>query len=480
MPTHGCAPAITTSPSMSSQSIDGRLFHGCSVELVDQKEHSHGQKRLYPVSMRIYFDPTLRLALIRLRATIDIEINGETQSTLFYLDIHPPLVESLRHDLDATNSCLDFQLSPPDAVHLIAPQSIPINGIYSRTPERLEALRFVTQQSAIRVILPVHAVDRRLLDHFCSEISVQGSGSIRSHPASSNLHALYMGKGGRIVHADECLHSPAVLSSPSRPPPEYTLTEDNVRIDARLPPSSLFARPSSSRKRPRVSSPSSSASVSDIYRNTVLGSGCVEKEKHVAVAEFLRRFEETRNGGLEEIMGEIEKRNREALENSRKLAALIEDAIVQQAALKELVDSAQKASVAQPSPEVVGDKAATATEVHSASRASQVNTAFPSSPASAGSPDKASTTSTTSITSAVPDTIQTYISEQMEQLREDMRRQYVTQEDMENSMYQAVENQVERTLCFYVEECEMQEAIKDAIDIAMAEIREKVLKVWDD
>lgn len=476
------APANTTSPSMSPHGLDGRQFHGCSVELVDHKERGYGHKRLYPISMRIYFNSTLRLALIRLRSTIDIEINGETQPTQFYLDIHPLLVESLRHDLAAANSRLDFQVSPPDAVQLIAPQSVPVNGIYSRTPERLDDLRSVTQQSAIRVILPIHAVERRLLDHFCSEISVRGSDSIRSHPASSNLKALYLGKGGRIVYADEVLHSLADPASPSRPPPEYAPTEDNAGIDAWLPPSSLFTQSSSSRKRPRMSSPSPSAPESDVYRNTTFSSGCEEKGKNVAVAELLRHFEETKDRGLEKILGEIESRNREAVENSRKLAALIQDAAVQQAALKELVDRAQKVSVEQPGSEAAGDMAAIAVEaqVPSACRASQVTTASPSSLASAGSPDKGSTTSTTSITSAVPDNIQAYISEQMEQLREDIRRRYVTQEDMENSMYQAVENQVERTLCFYVEECEMQEAIKDAIDTAMAEVREKVLKVWND
>lgn len=237
-----------------------------------------------------------------------------------------------------------------------------------------------------------------------------------------------------------------------------------------------------------MSSPSYLASESDLQGNHPAPASCHtgHEEKLLAIAaDLVHRFGQLGEGGLQGLLDEIDRKSRQAAENCRKLTAVIEAAAQQQAALQELVDTSSHKSIAanawcqQP-----GDEATAPERLGGARRASQITTASPSSPASAASnyrsPSEDSTTSTASITSVVPNNIQNYVHEQIEQLRMELRTRYSTQEDVEKLVEQAVDIQVDKTLCYYVEEGEMQEAIKDAIDLAMADIREKVLKIWDD
>lgn len=71
----------------------------------------------------------------------------------------------------------------------------------------------------------------------------------------------YTMEKGRIIHAIEVFHSSGDCASPSRPPPEYVLFEDNnARVDA--------SGPSVERKLPRLPSPlSPSSDLTSVTRN---------------------------------------------------------------------------------------------------------------------------------------------------------------------------------------------------------------------
>lgn len=75
--------------------------------------------------------------------------------------------------------------------------------------------------------------------------------------------------------------------------------------------------------------------------------------------------------------------------------------------------------------------------------------------------------STASVSSNISDRVQTYVAAQIDRLREDIAREYATNDG------------IDLLLSRYVDDDQMFEAIREAIDEAMAGIRARMMEVWE-
>ncbi|KAL2274249.1 hypothetical protein FJTKL_03551 [Diaporthe vaccinii] len=89
--------------------------------------------------------------------------------------------------------------------------------------------------------------------------------------------------------------------------------------------------------------------------------------------------------------------------------------------------------------------------------------------AAASSPGSSSTASAAS--SAISDRIQAYVERKLEDLRKELVNEYATPDDV----HQRVAEELDAVLCQYVEEHQMFDAIHEAVDEAVNEVRARVL-----
>ncbi|KAI7783460.1 hypothetical protein LA080_011807 [Diaporthe eres] len=92
--------------------------------------------------------------------------------------------------------------------------------------------------------------------------------------------------------------------------------------------------------------------------------------------------------------------------------------------------------------------------------------------AAAPSPGSLSTASAAS--SAISDRIQAYVERKLQDLRTELATEYATPGDVN----QRVAEELDAVLCQYVEEHQMFDAIQEAVDEAVNEVRGRVLQAW--
>ncbi|KAK7708359.1 hypothetical protein SLS63_013496 [Diaporthe eres] len=76
--------------------------------------------------------------------------------------------------------------------------------------------------------------------------------------------------------------------------------------------------------------------------------------------------------------------------------------------------------------------------------------------------------------SAISDRIQAYVERKLQDLRTELATEYATPDDV----HQRVVDELDAVLCQYVEEHQMFDAIHEAVDEAVNEVRARVLQAW--
>lgn len=171
------------------------------------------------------------------------------------------------------------------------------------------------------------------------------------------------------------------------------------------------------------------------------------EKKEKAVEELLQRadMKEERLGAM---LCDIEEKRARVADETHKLTALIA--------------SSQDARRHQQQ-EQQGDVAGSPRR-----KASQVSTA---SPTPSGPPASEYQGSTASVSTDVSDRVQAYIATQLDGLRDEMRT-------LRQSMVNDVDGLMDQRLEDYVEEEDMFDAIRAAVDEAVAGIRDRILDAW--
>ncbi|KAI3390503.1 hypothetical protein diail_9493 [Diaporthe ilicicola] len=411
-----------------------------------------------PVTLRIFFDATKHLAFFRLYTTIELEINSQTCPTPFFLDISPDKIytlslragsaEALAAHPPPAARCLDFRLTAPGSVSLIAPQALGPGHLQPATHaawEKLERLRFLAKQGTVSVSLPSTA-NILFLTTCCEAISAQQLfvTPLRPDPRQTNLITLYRGQGGRVVDVDnEVFLVPPPSGPPSlpdQPPPPAYDGARHASASPEQPPPTPTTPPEAAqgpRKRARIPSPPSpgSDSSSPNYRtweHFKLAVG--EREK--MMAELLRRADK-KEVAMNKLLAQVG-------DEARYLTELV-------AAAKERELALQNRGVIAAAAADNGSQRPPETQTHA-------------SPPSALS----DAVSTASIASDVSDRVQAYIATQLDQLRDELRgRGYMTADDVEDLFSGR-----------YVEEEAMLDAIREVVDEHMSQVRERVLDAW--
>lgn len=404
-----------------------------------------------PISLRVYFNPTQKSAVFRLRAT------SERKTALSCcLNISPTEIHRISLSTGPP-AYLHFHVA---AIDFIAPKGPLVEPTSEADFDKVKRLRSLTQQTTLRISLPDNWGD--YLPQLAALCSAVGEGGFRPDPKNSDLNTLFAGQGGRVVHADElwtpssssdlppadlfarCAQPPASTSNacglaaatdstaPNEPPPPLYLTSS--------PPPPLSPRPSRStnRKRIRTRTPSSSSSSPDyrVWKHLDLVVG--EREK--IMAELLRRADK-REHALQKVMNNLDMKCARAEEVTARLTALIPWVEEREAVLRGEGGGLQSAQEPEETP------------------ASQISTASAS--------PSASPQSVASISSNISDRVQAYITQQFDNLRDEFASNYVTHEVMEEFMSE------------HVAEYEMLEVIREAIDEAMGDLRERMSRALE-
>lgn len=502
--------STSTKPPTQGLGLRGRNINGCSVN-VDHLDspHCHHQENSndalpLPTTLNIFFDPDRNLAFFRLRTHISLEVGAETRAVPFFLHISPDKIDILSLYQHATiadtgdttahpntttppsmKTCLRFRLANPGSVTIIAPQNLAAGQLRAANPaacNTLDALRLLSQQAAICVSLPHAAAvlsDATQLTALCQAVST--SGRLRPDPVQANLRSLYRGEGGRVVEVDEL----APFTSNDRPPlslfaglpPAYP----DVASDVPPQPSPGSGPKRRQHKRPRTRSPSASPTVSSRSKdrsrsrsrsrqqscssspryNTWEHFNLAVGEREKIMAELLRRTEK-KEKAVEELL-------RRADVKEERLSAMLCDIDEKRARVADethkltaLIASSQDARRHQQR-EQQDDEAGSPRL-----KASQVSTA---SPTPSGPPASEYQGSTASVSTDVSDRVQAYIATQLDGLRDEMRTlRQSTVNDVDGLMDQRLED--------YVEEEDMFDAIRAAVDEAVAGIRDRILDAW--
>lgn len=499
--------STSTRPSAQGLGLRGRNINGCSVN-VDQLDshHFHRQETSIdalplPATLNIFFDPDRNLAFFRVRTPVSLEIGAETRAVPFFLHIHPDKIDTLslyQHAITTDTSgttgrpsttspsmktCLRFRLANPGSISIVAPQSLPAGQLHaanSAASNTLDALRLLSEQAAMCISLPPAAIavsDTTQLTALCQAVST--SGRLHPDPVQANLRSLYRGEGGRVVEIDEL----APFSKNDRPPSSLFagLPPAYPDVASDVPPHAPLGPEPKGLKRPRTRSPSPSPAVSSRNKdrgrsrsrsrsrssssspkyNTWQHLNLAVGEREKIMAELLRRTEK-KEKAIEELLRradvkeerlgamlcEIDEKRSRVNDETRKLMALI-------ASSRE----ARHHQRQEQHQEEAGSPSRNTSQVSTASRA-------PSGPQA--SEDQGSTAS---VSTDVSDRVQTYIATQLDSLRDEMRtlRQSMAN-DMDGLMDQRLED--------YVEEEDMFDAIRAAVDEAVAGIRDRILDAW--
>lgn len=405
-----------------------RRFRGCSIDTDPPLSTK------LPIILHISLDPTNNTAIIRLR------IEARSSPDPLWLVIEPENIRSLSLH-QGSPTCLHFRVT---SVSLIMPEDLLPPSLEKVDRMTLESLRVFALRTSVRVFLPEEEEDLSQLTALCEAVD---RGGLHSDPGQMQLKTLYRGRGGRVVQLDEEFWPPAsFFSSPTslldphshstdlppnteQSPPEYP----NVGSSPRLPSPSTRDR-----KRLRTRTASSS-SISSLDCNTWKHMDLAVGEREKIMAELLHRAE-SREKKLRNVISVAD----EKLANLNLLIA--------------------KLDVRSPvACKAGGSRMAQTESVQAEAKASQVSTA---SVASAASP-----ASSTTISSNIPEHVQAYVNEKLKNLRVQLISQF-------ESVEQQVLDEVESRLSGYVTDYEMEAAIEEAIDDAMATIKERVLDTW--
>lgn len=501
--------STSNQPSTRGVGLRGRNINGCSISLdhldshhCNHQENSHDALPL-PTTLSIFFNPDKNLAFFRLRVQVSLEVGAETRTVPFFLHIPPDKIDILslyQHDTttDTTGpsghpnttrppmkTCLRFRLHPTGSISIVAPQSLPAGHLRAANPaacNTLEALRLLARQAAICISLPPVAAavsDPTQLTALCQAVST--SGRLHPDPVQANLRSLYRGEGGREVEVDELVP----FSSNDRPPislfaglpPAYP----EAAADAPPHPSPGSGPKRRQHKRPRTRSPSptvtsrskarsrsrsgSRSSSSSPRYNTWAHLNLAVGEREKIMAELLRRTEkkekaveellrraDKKEERLSAMLGDIDEKRARVTEETRRLTALI-------ASSKDCRRHQQQEQQREQQHEESGP----------AERpGSQASTA---SPAPSRPPTSEGQDSTASVSTDVSDRVQAYIATQLDGLRDEMRT-------LQQSMASDLDQLMDRRLEDYVEEEDMFDAIRGAVDEAVAGIRDRILDAW--
>lgn len=343
-------------------------------------------------------------------------------------------------------------------INLIAPQKPLLGPITESEQSTLEALRMIAQQSAIRVLLPDEGYEIPRLEALCEAVS---RGGLRPDPAQTNLQSLYRGKGGRVIQDGEELWPPPYLFSAYAPsgdllPPldlspaargDELPAYSNLAPNPPPPPTSPPPIANKKRRRMRTPSPSPSpSSSSPDYRTWKhLDLACGELKK--MMCELLRRVAK-KEKSLTDLIDKMDAKEAVVDKKITSLTSLLAEVREKEAALREAGGLQSVEQGRERGPSVQGPGAS-----------EEASTA---SPAPSGG-----LASTASVSSNISDRVQTYVTAQIDRLREDIAREYATNDG------------VDLLLSRHVDDDQMFEAIREAIDEAMAGLRARMMEVWE-
>ncbi|KAL2274177.1 hypothetical protein FJTKL_03638 [Diaporthe vaccinii] len=451
---------------------------------------------LISCTLRISFDPARGLALFRLAATVG------TSPQPFYLDIMPHQIRRLTLYCDGGHPThLRFDAT---TINFIAPKRLLVPPDNNADLVTIKTLRSLALQPALHAVLPADLDGETLgvlLPQLRTVCDAVNQGRLSPDPHQMDLKTLYQGQGGRIIQAHQGLWGPLAEPVPAMPamlPPKAKMndanSDENYDDDdedgddhhndngcpfppqREAPPPQLFANwgaldnnnaddndndadgdsyikqpppayaddarvPGRSTSPPRTiwnknkrrrstsssDSPDSSGTLRyRTYRHLDLAVG--EREK--MMAELLRRVR-------------ISQQDLDAkCARADELAARLTDLISRAEQQKEDTTRGQARSIS-------------ATPV-----------------AAAPSPGSLSTASAAS--SAISDRIQAYVERKLQDLRTELATEYATPGDVN----QRVAEELDAVLCQYVEEHQMFDAIQEAVDEAVNEVRGRVLQAW--
>lgn len=214
--------------------VNGRDITHCHIGDLDETLR-------VPISLRVFFSPNPRQALVRLRAQLD------TFSDPFFLDISPCDITCVSF----TPGTLMTMLLHVDKIDLIAPAD---QRIFVGDP-LLKDLRAIARRHLVRICVPSRD-GLPNLEGFCGELE---AGELQKSAGAGDLKTMYAGRGGQVIN--QCDHglSLALALDAEEPvsPPSYTLHGNKgiskSAASATLPKKRLRTRS------PSISPPSSSA-----------------------------------------------------------------------------------------------------------------------------------------------------------------------------------------------------------------------------
>lgn len=505
-------PGAVSAPML--QGLDGRVSTDCVVE-TDPPSFT-----LAHIAMRIFFDPARQVALFRFRITVS------TSRDPLFLDISPDNITNM-----------SVHPGPPTVLHFRV-AALTLIGPKEMDPARrpcihadgstLDALRCLSQHKAMRVSLVAktgeynHILAKSQMSALCEAVN---RGGLRPDPQQTDLQSLYRGHGGRVISMTELLSSspssPASLQGLDLLPPTDLFStvppgdkdddnddDDNDELppyqdrdrDLDLPPPPSPPRPpppSKKRRRSHASTsispvaapkgPSSSSPPYHTYKHFDLV--CGEREK--MLAELLQRADakEKRFTGLMDLLEIKEARVDDmitrldiALANAqgvvRDAGSMSSPSLMPKEPYKQQAQSSVKGGEEEEEEEDVEE------EVKASSNATTAS-ASPPPPSIAAS-----------VSSHLSDRVQAYVSIQLDQLRDELVDKYATHDAVDEvrdtlheelaedyvttaMVEQRVSEEVDRVLSRYVEEHQMFEAIREATDQAIEEVRSRVLAAWE-
>lgn len=453
-------------PVMSAPAL-GRITRQIPDCVVDCEPSSS------PVSMtlRIAFDPVQGTAWFRLSALATLDTSPEA----FYLDISPDHISSLSmHGRGTPTVHLRFDVR---VVHFIVPKRTLLRPEHNFDRAKLERLHYLALQPTLQVTLPEdleaagHPFLLQQLDALCDAVT---RGGLRSDPRQADLKTLYRGQGGRCMQPDQELWAPPPRSTSAISPLEGTTSEHEWHASEReAPPPDLFAlKPSNHIDLPPPSYPN--------VAGTPPPGSCSE----IPVRKHKRRRTrsipdplssdslDTPNYNtykhLDLVVGEREKMMAE---------------LVRRARIKERDLDAQCACAEDLSARLT--TLISAAEHHvpklQTSRISAVSAAVPASaytaegPASFAAAALSPGLSTASASSVISERVQAYVADKLCELRKELEDEYATRE----FVGQSVADEVDAALVQYVEDHQMFDAIREAIDEAVDQVRARMLQAWE-
>lgn len=468
--TMAAPPSSLFSPYVS---ITKRRIDCCLVDIVEphnaHEAHDEGVHQLppypsdlpLPVSLHISYNKDSVLSL-RLRVSVALQNNPET--AVIFLDIptdkivslslsrRPQLPERLASKVQPSQAGMRLSLADSAGV-LIAPLATQtLDPETWSDAQVLGTLRILSQSHALVIYLPPgnDLWEHLSTDQMSATTEVPTSSEpllrVAGSPARLDLKTLYRGKGGRVVPPGEAFGHPLGRdtsgangadsnTSPQSPvelPPSYNET---------VPPSVPDA-PFSARKRPRTSPGN------DDVLQTQRGEGSGGKEGNLDASHEI----------LYQARAMLEK-----LQASTATAATMDARL--RATMQEVGRTQPHETEVPPSP----GGAPRATSASLSPTASRTDTA----------------SRTSSVSEAISERLKAYLDERLLQLRQDMQEYHESRLDESLEDYATIEymeqyvgTEIGETTVDFIEESQMWEAIREAVDGVEDDIRTRMIDAW--